>query len=87
MNWTQRISQAADALRRSQVKIVCVQIGEAMNQDLITMAGSSSLVFAQTDIKGLSGMLFDMSGEMCNNGELENCLVVNCIHLNFNLQF
>ena len=79
MNWTQKISQAAGDLKRAQIKIVCVQIGEGMNQDLLAMASSSSLVFSQSDIEGLSGTLIDMSGEMCSNGESGKYLMDDCI--------
>ena len=87
MNWTQRIKESADDLKRAQVKIVSVRIGDEQSQDLVTMAGSNSLVFGQSDIEGLSGTLFDMSGETCNNGELYACLMTIFIvnNLRFNL--
>lgn len=65
MNWEQRVKDAADDLKRIRVKIVCVQIGEDLSQDLVRIASGTSLVFGQSDIEGLVGTIVDMCGEMC----------------------
>ena len=74
-NWSQKILQAADDLKRAQVKILCVKLGNAGNQDFAAIASSNSLVFRESDIDGLSGTLLDTSAEICGNGTQEDCLV------------
>lgn len=69
-NWTNKVSQAADDLKQAQIKIICVQIGEATSGDVAKVRSISPLVFAQTDIEGMLGALLDMCAETCSNGKL-----------------
>lgn len=71
MNWAQRVKDAADDLKRARVKIVCVQIGENLSQDLVRIASGTSLVFGQSDIEGLVGTIVDICGEMCGKTEFK----------------
>ena len=71
MNWAQRVKDAADELKRARVKIVCVQIGENLSQDLVRIASGTSLVFGQSDIEGFVGTIVDMCGEMCGKNEFK----------------
>ncbi|XP_068686100.1 uncharacterized protein [Montipora foliosa] len=67
LNWTQMVSEAADDLKHANIKVFCVEIGDALLQDMTQIASDSSSVFSQTNLDGVLKELVDMGAETCSS--------------------